>query len=91
MGHTELTSRYPLLPQADTDDAPGRCDDLVIDVGVKSTLDRLDFEGISLAETLRHVGLDADASAVSQVSDRPGVDGLSVLGAALRRLFNAAS
>ena len=91
MGHTELSSRYPLLPQADTDDAPGRCDDLVIDVGVKGTLDRLDLEGISLAETLRHVGLDADADAVSQANSRAGGEGLQVVEAALRRLLSAAS
>jgi hypothetical protein len=90
IGHDVLSSRYPLLPQANPDGAAGRCDDLVIDVGVGGTLDRLDFEGSSLAQTLRQVGLDADADAVSQLSGRPVADGSRVLGAALRRLFSAA-
>jgi hypothetical protein len=91
IGHDELSSRYPLLPQADTDGVPGGCDDLVVDVGTGGTFDRLDLEEMSLEETLRRVGLDADADAVSQASGRPVVDGLQVLEAALRRMFSAAS
>ena len=87
--HEALTSRHPLLPQADTDDVPGRCDDLVIDVGADGTFDRLDLEGMSLADTLRQVGLDAHAEAVSRVRARPVADGLRVLDAALRELFSA--
>jgi hypothetical protein len=90
IGHDALSIRYPLLPQADPDGASGRCDDVVIDVGVGGTLDRIDLEAMSLVQTLRQVGLDDDADGVSQVIDRPVVDGLPVLEAALRRLFSAA-
>ena len=77
-------------------------DDLVVDIGTDGILGRLDFEGISLADTLQQMGLDTDADAVSQVSGGPVIDGseapicwssilVQVLEAALRRLFNAAS
>lgn len=91
IGHDALTNRYPLLPQADMDDVPGRCDDLVVDIGADGTVDRLDLEGTSLADTLRQVGLDAHAEAMSHVRDRPVADSLRVLEAALRELFGAPS
>lgn len=90
IGHDELSSRYPHLPQADTDSGPGQCDDLVIHIGAGGTLDRLDLEGTPLPDTLRQVGLDAHAEAVSRVRARPVADGLRVLEAALRELFSVA-
>jgi hypothetical protein len=54
------------------------------------TFDRLDLEGTSIADTLRQVGLDAHADAVSRVRARPMAEGLRVLEAALRELFGAA-
>ncbi|GAB3021950.1 hypothetical protein GCM10011376_20830 [Nocardioides flavus (ex Wang et al. 2016)] len=91
IGHDKLRGRHPHLPQAASDDVLGTCDDLVLDIGAGGTLDRLDLETVSLEETLRQVGLDADADAVSRVVGRPVVDGLPVLEDAVRRLFGVAA
>jgi hypothetical protein len=64
---------------------PGWCD-----IGADGTFDRLDLEGTSIADTLRQVGLDAHADAVSRVRARPMAEGLRVLEAALGELFGAA-
>lgn len=90
-GHDEFSDRHSGLPQANQQESGGTCVDLVVEVRADGTLARLDFEGTSLEETLRRVGLVADSEAVARVGGRPMTESLPVIEAALRRLFDDAS
>jgi hypothetical protein len=85
--HDEFSDRYPWLPQANQQEAGGTCVDLVVDVRADDTLDGLDLEGTSVADTLRHAGLVADADAVAGLKGHSMIQGLPVIAAALTRLF----
>lgn len=87
MAHDELSRRYPRLPQADQQQRPGACVDLVVEARADGSLTRLDLEDTSVEQTLLHAGLVADGAAVSQVGGRPLAESLPVIEAALRRLF----
>ncbi len=87
-GHDELSGRYPRLPQANEQErGVGACIDLVIEVSDAGTIAFLDLEGTSLENTLRTVGLEADADAVARIEGHAFTETLLILEAALRRLF----
>jgi hypothetical protein len=88
-GYDEFNRRYSGLPQANQQEESAICVDLVVDVRCDGTLDRLDLEGISVAETLLQAGLVADSEAVSQLRGRSVADSLPVIEVALRRLFGS--
>lgn len=90
LAHDQLVRRHPMLPQAGSGDAPGRCDDLVVEIGADGSLHRLDLEQLSVVETLRRVGLEADAQAVATVVGRPCTEALPTVRTALGRLFDVA-
>ena len=71
-----------MLPQAGSGDAPGACDDLVVEIGMDGSLDRLDLE------ELRRAGLVTDAEAVATVLGPPCAEALPTVRAALGRLFD---
>ena len=86
--HDELSDRYPRLPQAGAQERDrGACIDLVVQVTADGSFDFLDLEAVPLRDTLRQVGLDADADAVAGVEGRPLLEGLPGVEAALRSLF----
>ncbi|MDR7251056.1 hypothetical protein J2X46_000028 [Nocardioides sp. BE266] len=86
-GHDEFSERYPSLPQAHQQEPGGTCVDLVLDVWPGGRLGRMDLEAMSLAATLRHVGLTEDGDAVEAVAGVPVADALPVVAAALERLL----
>lgn len=87
-GHDKFSLRHPRLPQANQQEQGGTCVDLVVNVRADGTLGRLDLEGISIRETLLHVGMVAESEAVSQVGGHSLTQGLPVLEAVLSRLFD---
>jgi hypothetical protein len=90
--HDELSDRYPRLPQADEQErGHGGCVDLVVRVTSEGTIDSVDLESLSLEDTLRRVGLDADVVAVAGIEGRPLLEALPVLEASLRSLFVTAT
>lgn len=88
LAHDELVRRHPMLPQAGSGDAPGACDDLVVEIGMDGSLDRLDLEELPVVETLRRAGLVTDAEAVAAILGRPCAETLPTVRAALGRLFD---
>ena len=89
--HDDFSRRHPQLPQANQQQRDGTCVDLVADIGSDGAVGRLDLEGTSVAETLRHVGLVEDGEAVARLTGCAVVDGLPVIEVALRRLFGQIS
>lgn len=85
--HDELSDRYPSLPQSNTyERGTGRCIDLLVDHNTDGSTP-LDFEGRSLAETLRALHLDDDAKTIERTVNAPLSAALPVLTDVLYRLF----
>lgn len=88
--HDQFSARHPRLPQADQQEPGGTCVDLIIDVRADGTLASFDLEGISIEETLRHVGLVTESRALATTRGRSLNEALPIVEAALRRLFGVA-
>ncbi len=86
--HDVFSARHPRLPQANQQAAGGACVDLVIDVRADGTLARIDLEELTVAATLRHVGLVTEGDALALVEGRPLSESLPVVEAALRQVFS---
>lgn len=87
-GHDALSDRFPWLPQADEyPRGKGACTDLVIQVNGSGVVERVDFEGFTLGETLAQVGDTEDARTAAGLIGQNVGELIDVLPAILERLF----
>ena len=84
-----FSRRHAGLPQAGQQQRHGTCVDLTVECWADGTLGRLDLEGTSVEQTLRHAGLVADADSVARMIKSSVVESIPVIEATMRRLFAA--
>lgn len=86
--HDEISDLHSWLPQANSQKRDvGACVDLVVEINNQSRVEFIHLEGLSLEETLRHVGRAADADALARVDGQALDDALPVVTSVLKRLF----
>jgi hypothetical protein len=88
--HDELSDRFPRFPQANAQPRGlGCCIDLV--VRSRETGFEVDFESVSLSDTLRVLDLEEAAGSVDQFAQEPLTTALATLVEVLPQLFRASA